>query len=112
MELGPGLLLFPQKPRLIDRPSSVAEAIGLKPRRRRLPKAPPEHLRWRVLSAEGTVLTNWIPEITARVEAHDRGRGSGRIVETWDDFVAWHRKTYPPAPRKKRSRVATVTPDL
>lgn len=101
MELGPGLLLF-------KRPIACTwvEAPEIKPpRAKRLPKAPPPSRRWQVLkwdrgllpSQLGLVELGWTTEANARAQA----ARTGGIVETWDQFVAAWRATYPLKKRPK-----------
>lgn len=90
-ELGPGMLLFVRPVR--------ATPDGVPSRSPRLPNKPPEDRRWRVLQADGAVLTGWQNQISARRFAASHGR----TVETWDEFVKRWRARYPlkTKPRKK-----------
>lgn len=97
-EHGPGMVLF-----------STAKPELAKPEHRpRLPKAPPANRRHRVLQETETengtilaVLTDWTDQISARRQARDR---AGLVVQSWDDFVSWHRSRWPlkRAPRGPR----------
>lgn len=91
-EHGRKMLLFRQPERVIA-PAGPAPRVRAKP----LPKAPPEHQRWRVRqgrgdsASHGAVLTGWKTQIEARLFA----RKVGGYLETWDEFVKLWRTLYP-----------------
>ncbi len=93
---GPGMLLFT--------PAAVAPAPAQqKPTRARpLPKAPPEHERWRAIRRSGlgyAIMTAW----TTEFEAHAEAKRCLGEVETWGEFVKAWRIAYPlKNPRRKK----------
>lgn len=98
---GPNMLLF-KRPLRPDEIATTAELQKIVMRKPRLPRAPAPERRWRVRgisrhSGDAIVMTTWIGEMAAHAHVREH---PGRFVETWDEYVAWHRKTYPLAPRK------------
>jgi hypothetical protein len=104
---GHGLLLFqrPARPDELAAQMDAGRALDRKLRKRpRLPKAPPAERRWRVFASHDggpRQISGWITELEARRIASENAT---RFVESWDDFVTWHRRTYPLAPRRRRPR--------
>lgn len=104
---GPNMLLFKPKPR--ERTAAENSAlVRVMMRKPRLPKAPPPERRWRVCRQEtsGTtcVIAGWMPQWAAYKYVKALANPATYYVETWDQFVTWHRKTYPLAPRKPKKR--------
>lgn len=95
---GPGMLLFDFAG--IKR-IPEARIAAAKPR---LPRAPKEMSRWRTVNMQTigglacwVVMSAWTHEIGARIHA----RKIGGEVQTWAEFIAWHRSQWPLKPRKR-----------
>lgn len=107
MGAGPNMLLFKPPPPTREQLNELAKK-AYKPRKHRLPNAPPADRRWRVLRDDGTgvvyAVTGWTTELEAKRE--QSRRGFAYFVESWDEYVAWHRKTYPlkRTPRRPRPK--------
>lgn len=95
---GPGMLLYARPP------EAPPPRIELKPR---LPRAPSELRRHRAVTPETfsgrlfwRVRSTWTDEFTARRLSKRDTLGR---VQTWADFVAWHRAMWPLKTRPRQS---------
>jgi hypothetical protein len=103
---GPNMLLFKRPPPTREQLAELARETFKKQRKKPLPKAPPPDRRWRVCRQEtnGSTcqITRWMTQWGAHSYVKELANPATYYVETWDQFVTWHRRTYPLAPRKKK----------
>lgn len=101
---GPNMLLFKRVPTRAEHSEAARQLIELEVRTRsrkkpRLPKAPPEHLRFCVWEIDRNQrVSGWIGEFAAYKRAKELQKANPDQdfgVLTWDGFVAWHRKVWP-----------------